>query len=329
MESALGDDDVGMSCALGRSLTGAIAGIGREGHRMDRTLMLTSLSAGMCAEGQAWEAELDRIRAFEAGDVAGMRDARIREKRHHDVAARRNHGAYRYLVSHYGDPALVGDDGEGCPRLRRDEDELIWLLGLNAGMLAITHSGMSEGASGVPVDIAQHVVRASRCVDEERWWGLPLALRGAIWASFPSLTPEGEDEPWIQLERAAALGHDACIRVAGATYVFTAASVGETERLHQGIRDHVVPPPEEACEAAGQFRMLDRYATLMVRHESDKLWTQAEGHRTPFGALGSLPLAEEPEDDLELWPSTPTPPVEVDAAVSPEVPDAADPAAGG
>ncbi len=45
----------------------------------------------------------------------------------------------------------------------------------------------------------------------------------------------------------------------------------------------------EATPPAKAWRLLDRYATYLIRHESDRIWTQATGHRTPEGALGTFP----------------------------------------
>ena len=38
--------------------------------------------------------------------------------------------------------------------------------------------------------------------------------------------------------------------------------------------------------------------TLLIRHASDRLWTEKTGHRTPFNGLGTLPAPpQKPEKD--------------------------------
>ncbi|MCA9712440.1 MAG: hypothetical protein KDK70_41810, partial [Myxococcales bacterium] len=54
-----------------------------------------------------------------------------------------------------------------------------------------------------------------------------------------------------------------------------------------------------ADPADSRWRMLDRYATRIVRYESDKIWTQALGHRTPFGELGSFPDSQQDQPQVE------------------------------
>jgi hypothetical protein len=41
---------------------------------------------------------------------------------------------------------------------------------------------------------------------------------------------------------------------------------------------------------------LDRMALVQARIVSDRIWTEAKGHRTPFGAFGKLPQVEKEED---------------------------------
>jgi hypothetical protein len=59
------------------------------------------------------------------------------------------------------------------------------------------------------------------------------------------------------------------------------------------IRDHAASL--EATPSHGSWRMLDAYATAMIQHQSDKIWIEAKGHRTPHGKLGELPA-----DALEM-----------------------------
>jgi hypothetical protein len=107
-----------------------------------------------------------------------------------------------------------------------------------------------------------------------------------VWTSVPGTAPAGAD-PWQAFREAAHAGDAAGVRLASALRAQRAAAVGRLDELQAAIRAHAESLRRHA--SAPRWRLLDQLATRLILHESDRLWTQAEGHRTPYGELGSLP----------------------------------------
>lgn len=284
--------DVGVGCASGEALGSMIAAYGSYSPKAHRASVMTHLSAGMCMDAKVWEAELAGRRALRNGDAEGARDAKAIEQRFHVVAAERYLAAHMALLEAYGVP----EPGEECPtkKLKKPEDQLTYLLGLSAGVLAVLHDGGAEGRVGVPLSIPAGVVRGAACVDNDTWWGAPKAMQAAIWALMPNAP--GAEDPWATFADSFAKGQAAGVRLPGAFWVQTAASIGRTDIVREGIRAHAA-----AIKVDGDptWRMLDVYGTRIVRQESDKIWTGLAGYRTPFGELGTFP-DDVVEDSVEL-----------------------------
>ena len=124
-----------------------------------------------------------------------------------------------------------------------------------------------------------------------------MALQAAVWASVPGAAPEGTD-PKAVLAASAAKGDAAQVRLARAFQVQTLATLGDTAGLRAAITAHA------AAEAADRRDrdprgLLNSYATLLIQHESDRLWMAEAGHRTPAGGLGTFPVDPAAALDLE------------------------------
>lgn len=293
LPAMMASDDMDMACGTGISFASFLMSFGRVTDEPRRAGLVTMLSAGFCAEAEAWEAELAQLRALRAGQAAQAQDARILEKRKHYLAAQRFQTAFNLLQGAFGE---VGTEA-GCPEVE-PEEEILFLLGLAAGANAVIHDRSAEGAAQVPMDIPVAVARASECLDSQRWWGVPEGLRGAVWASVPGSAPEGAD-PWAVLQSAARAGEQAGVRLARALQVQALSAAGRAEELRQAVAAH--GESIKTSPANPQWRLLDQMGTAMIQHESDKLWTQATGHRTPLGALGTFYQAQAaPELDDSL-----------------------------
>jgi hypothetical protein len=279
--------DVDMACGTGVSMGSFLMSFGRVTDPPDRGALVTLMAAGMCAEMASWEAELAQLRAVRENRAGDAQDARIREQRAHELAADRYQQAYARLTRVFGEP------GGACPKLE-GSDPLFYLLGLSSGLLAVLHDRAAGGALGVPLDLPRKVAQSAACLDDNQFWGAPRALQAAVWASVPGTVPEKTD-PFAVLRDAARRGQERGVRLAGAFLVQTAAAAGRTEDLRRAIKDHAESLRQKP--AADDWRMLDRYATLLIRHESDKLWSQARGHRTPSGGLGTF--AEDEKQDAK------------------------------
>jgi hypothetical protein len=275
----MASDDVGMACHTGESLGSFLMSFERVGATPDRAALVSLVGAAMCAEAQAWEAELHRLRAAREGRAADAQDALSEEKRLHYVAAVRFYGAYLKLNG------IAGHVPAGaCPTLAAN-DELFYLLGLSAGVLAVLHDKAADGAAGVPTDIPASVLRSSSCLPDDRWWGVPSALRAAIWVAAPPLKPAGED-PWTSLTQSVARGEATHVRLASAFQVQAAVSAGRADDARKAIAAFAAAL--QSAPSDPKWKLLDAYAASIVLHESDKLWIEDTGHRTPFGQLGTF-----------------------------------------
>lgn len=305
--------DLSMACAAGESLSPVLLAFGHKKAKKEprKAAALTLISAGICSELAAWDAELDGAQAryvlSRGGDPrqwgAVSSDALVREQRHHQVAAMRNAMAFERTVAVFDAPTQTRD----CPDRLKPREELLYLLGLTAGLLAVIHDARAERTLGVSNAIPQHVARGAVCLDDARWWGVPGALRAAVWASVPGAGPQGAD-PWADLERAAKQGEAQGMWLARALQVQTAASAGKDELVRAAITAHGAALGG-ASEPA--YALLNSYGSAMIQQFSDRLWIGEVGHRTPLGSLGTFPkgAADDGLDSvLEGLPADAAPP---------------------
>lgn len=303
----MANPDVGLGCATGAAMAPVLSALGKDGNRPDKSLVLTYMSAAMCAEPLAWDTELRRMQAVRELRGGAVTDLLEVERRHHSIAASRYLAAWTHLERAYG-PL-----GEACPVLdNRKNDHLLFLLGLSSGLLAVVHDQAGGTQVGVPLDISRKVERAAGCLDNQTWWGVPRAMQAAVWASVPGAAPEGKD-PIATLAESAAIGDAAGVFLARAFQAQTLATVGKLDDLAAAVTAH-----SESTSKPGvskDYRLLNSYAGQLIRHESDKVWMGAAGHRTPSAQYGTFPpkpgAADEPDgfDDLldSLIPLDPAP----------------------
>jgi hypothetical protein len=289
-------DDLGKACALGSSLSHALAALGTERRPPRMALIIAETTAGLCGELDSMEAELASVRARRNWRALGehrvpeMRDARLLEMRLHADAAKRYYRAWGHMVEAFGP-----FDGE-CARIR-ERDEITYLLGMVAGLRALLHDKAGGSTVGVPADVLGEVSRGARCLDNEEWWHAPGALEAAAWAVVPGSGPEGVD-PWATMRAEAEAGDDSGIRVAWALYVLVAGNAGRRDDVEVGITGHAASLA--STPADGDWLLLDEYALRVTGHESDLIWTEERGHRTEtFGELPAAPTSAPlaPADD--------------------------------
>lgn len=296
--------DVGLGCATGAAMAPVLGALGKEAREgPNKSLVLTYMSAAMCTEPLAWDTELKRMQAARNGNSEVATDLLEIERRQHAEAAARYRAAWEHLN------LAFGPVGEGCPSLdSKRNDDLLFLLGLSSGLLAVVHDQAGGMRVGVPLDLTLKVQKAAACLDNETWWGVPSGLNAAVAALVPGQA-EGVD-PMAALAAAAEQGDKAGIRLARAFQVQTLATVGDTEGLKAAIAAHAAV--EGAPGSSPDFRLLNNFATQLIRHESDKLWMNEVGHRTPgaqFGTFPAPPVEIEGLDSLldSFLPPTETP----------------------
>lgn len=287
----LASPDPAMTCQIAEATGNLLLSYHRVTDAPHKGYVSTLASAGICEEARIYEAELRGLRALKRGDSAEAQDARFAEQRHHAVAARRFYRAWQHMHMLFKEKGA-----DGCPAFEEDEehsDEVAWLVGHVAAVQAVQHDRAAKGEVGVPTDLPQQVARSVRCLDNEKWWGAPAALQAAIWTSVPGSGPAGVD-PWAQLTQATEIAKKSGIRVAFAIAAQAAEGSGREDEMRKQIKAFLaagaVAPPKK-------WQMFDLQAQANVRHQSDRAWTKALGHRTPTGELGSFPgeAAAEPE----------------------------------
>ena len=276
----MADGDVASACAVGESLGPMIQSFAGDSRKAARASVLSAVSAAMCMEDPIREADLASLREMRAGRYSEAEDHNQRIKRMHTVAAGRYLDVWDRLAATYGIP----EPGAACPKFKNDTDALTYVMGLSAGLLAVVHD--AQGGGGVvPMDIPAGVVRGSTCVDDAQWWGAGAAMRAAVFVVQPG-HPEAND-PWATFASAVASGEAAGVRLTRAFQVQGAASLGDVDRIKAFIREDAAH--RAAHPANERWAMLDTYALHITMHESDRLWTQLNGYRTPAGAYGTFP----------------------------------------
>jgi len=273
-------DDLAMGCAMSEATAPLLMSFGRVTSEPDQLAVMLYLSAGGCADEQAREHELAALAAMHAMNGNAAQDAMIRQKRAHALAAERYFKGWQHHNAHYGNPA----DGE-CPDFDDDMDEFIYMAGLLSGLQALNAQIQSTSSIGVPANIGSIVARATSCLENDKWWGAPMALRATVWAMIPGAQPEGEDA-FERLEIADAQGEAAGVRLPHVFHAIAALNKGDEAMVREVIRDHA--ESIEQTPANEEWRFVDAMATNMIVAVSDRLWVENTGHRTPLGQLGTF-----------------------------------------
>jgi len=284
--------DLRMACSNGESTGNMLMAYGRVTDQPHKAGVSAHGAAGMCAELEAFEAELEYTRHLYAKRGSEAQDARIRQQRAHTLAATRHYRAYQHLVAAYGTPG-----GETCPEIPEGE-ELLYLIGLSSGVQAFINDRVGGGLVGVPIAVPGEVLRGSLCVDNDTFWGMPSAMRAAVWSSLPGGSPAGEDH-WEILNKAQSLGDEKGVRIARAIAIQAADGAGREDLVRAFVQDHA--KSEEAFKPNPKGSLLDSFAKAIIQHFSDIRWIQAMGHRTPNGQLGVFwdENEEEASEDMD------------------------------
>ena len=226
--------------------------------------------------------------------IAASNDAAYRAERAFALAATRYDRAYQHWALRYGDV-------EDCSKLR-DEDQQVYLLGLLSGALSLVADASAKGAAGIPQNRLLDVARATECLDDERFFHIPTAVRGAAWATIPGTAPEGVD-PWAVLtiaEKGDALGQS----IPRSLLVFTSSNAGKEDAFTAAIEgfSELQPftpkgatPDGSGATPRTEWALMDAYGWALSLYEADLVWIREEGHRAP--SLGELPTTAEAGDD--------------------------------
>ncbi len=282
----LADDDVEMVCSSGESTTPLILAAGGLGADTDQLATVLYLTAALCAEQRSIENELRYMRAARSNQVEEAQDARISQKRFAELAARRQYKSY-LRFEHYYENKFDLKVGDKCPKFKKDFDEMVYMLGLVGGVQAIANDINSQNAVGVPKDIGAKVERAMACLDNDKWWGVPLATRAAVW----NLLPGGGDgkDPWEALKQSLRIGERKGVRLSHALYTMSAFAKADEEKMRDAFRSYAATEAEGSTfKVNPDFKTFDSMGRLVVQNVSDRYWTEKTGTRTPAGSIGKF-----------------------------------------
>lgn len=283
--------DPEMACALGEGIDPLLYSFSRVTEAPDSTGSLLMLLAANCSEYKAWEAELEYLREDYAGNVPAAKDARERAKRLNAETAKRRYIAFQRAMAAYEfDPAAEPLE---CPFLFEPQDELTFLLGLLTGMQAIVNDANSGAMAGVPRNIAPQAERAATCLDNEKWGGLPNAIRSLVWLLLPDTRPALSPDPWEVLENSSELSVKSGFRASMALEAVAAETFGRPDVLADVIARFA--EAENTIVVWDDYRLVDEVARGVLQFSSDKHWTANYGYRTPrrhFGKMSPESTAE-------------------------------------
>lgn len=274
-------DDVQMSCVSGESQTPLIKGLTGHGADGDQLFVLLYASAGICSEQRAFEHEMRYLRSSRANLIDDAQDARVMQKREAETAARRQMQGYKHLESYYEGKkkALIGSK---CPKFKRDFDEFVYMMGLIEGMQAMVNDIAAQQAVGVPKDIAAKVERAMQCLDNNKWWGTPMATRAVIWTLLPG-AGEGKGDPWEVIKQNMRVADRTGVRLPYALYAMAAQAKGDEALIRDALKAYGAT---QDAALDPNYRMVDALAGMIMYNVSDRYWTEKTGSRTPPGSMG-------------------------------------------
>ncbi len=286
-------DDTQMACESGTALTPLIMGTSNLGADPTKMAVLLYASAGLCAEKQSLDEELRYMRSAREGKVESAQDARLAQKRWADIAGRRQYAAYQMFANKWEHDYKI-KLGDQCPSMKTDFDQTIYLLGLVTGLQAVTSDINAGGTINVPKDIAAVVERSMKCLNNEKFWGTPLAVRAAIWTLLPGAS-DGKPDPFQTLKDSTRLGEKSGVRLPHAIYAMAAQATGKDELIRDALRTYG-KSIENNMPVNAKYRLFDAMGGEMVRGISDRYWTDKTGTRTPENGLVQF-WDEKPADD--------------------------------
>ncbi len=272
--------DLAMGCAMSEATAPLLMSFGRVTDEPDQLAVMLYLSAGGCAEDQGREHELAALAAMYERKGNAAEDAMIRQKRAYTLASKRYFKAWQHHNTYYGEPGT----GE-CPDFDDDLDEFIYLAGLLSGLQALNAEIQSTSSIGVPKNIGSIVARASSCLENDKWWGAPMALKATVWAMIPGAQPEGEDA-FERLAIADRKGEEAGVRLSHVFHAISATNKGDEAMVKSVVGRHAESLKEQPANEEWAF--VDAMATNIIVSISDRLWVENTGHRTPLGQLGTF-----------------------------------------
>lgn len=283
---ALGSGDLNKSaCGTGLGLAQLSGSFSRVINRPARLLVMVNTTAAYCSEAQAQQYHLLVKRNLHNNHTDVAKDNRIEAQRWERTTALRRYQVFKDTETAYG---KVGD-GQ-CPDLSNEMgtnlDQLTFMTGVLTGVQGLLNDIQANSSVGIPQDIAARAGRASECLDNRQWWGVPHAMQAVVWLSVPGNAPDGA-QPWQQLKDSAALGQSQGIALSPMLYAIAAYGQSDEDREKEAIKQ--VADTYNSQNTPGEYLLLNQIAYREAQYLSDQIWMEATGHRTPLMALGTFP----------------------------------------
>jgi len=276
----MASNDTDVMCAMGEGMAAMTFPMGPN---IDPMIPMVTLASGMCADEKAKESELRFLRAMIKNDVATAQDARTMQKRWTKLAAERQYFGYQAAVRYFGEPG-----SDECPDFSDRNEEMSYLFGMFGGLQAVQMDLSVNGAGGVPLDVMPKALEGLKCVDSDKFWGIPNAVAAVVEISKARLD-EDKSAQQLGIDRlnlAARVGEKEGVRMVHLIEATLYMSQGNESAVKDVIRKHVEMKQE--FPANPDLNLLDEMATRGLRLISDKLWTASTGQRTPFGKFGTF-----------------------------------------
>lgn len=271
-------NDVDMVCNSSTALIPLIMSMQAMKADPARLAVLLYSSSGVCAESKAVNAELRYMRAAKAGQTSEALDAKNEQKRWSAIAARRQYQGYQLFEQHWK-TKFHNTLGESCPKMKKDIEQTVYLLGLLSGLQAMTNDINSGGQVHVPKNIAAVVERSMACLDNNKYWGVPNATRGLIWTLLPG-AGEGKPDPFLTIKQGMKVGEKQGMRLPHALYAIAAQANGSDTLIRDSLRSFATTRTAGNVDNV-PYMLIDRIASEMVQNIADRYWTEHTGSRAP------------------------------------------------
>lgn len=276
----MASEDTDIMCAMGEGMAAMTFPMGPN---IDPMIPMVTLASGMCADEKAKMEELRFLRAMNKDDMVTAQDARTMQKRWTTLAAQRQYFGYQAALRYFGEP-----DSENCPDFKDKHEEMAYLFGMFGGLQAVQMDLSVSGAAGVPLDVMPQALEGLKCVDSDKFWGIPNAVMAVVDISKARLD---SDESAVQLgmdrlDMASRKGEEEGVRMVDLIEATMYMTQGDDKGAKEVIREHAIKKKEHPANP--ELNLLDEMATRGLMMISDKLWTASTGQRTPFGKFGTF-----------------------------------------
>jgi hypothetical protein len=291
--------DINQACLMASSMTPVLFSFERVGTKLSDSRILMSMLSGHCASQQAWDAQLAYTAAIKQQQQSIAQDARIVEKRALILAAQRywsgyqgkraafaqsNEGGSAYKNVGYKSEKIVDkNQNKHCPQKMDASAQMLWLVGMLDGLLAVMSDSLAERAANIPLSAIGEIAEDAQCLQDERSWGMASAVPAMV-AALKS----GDATPYLPaLRKASQLGFNQGVRLAAVLEANIYVAQGNDVALKDAIRRYV-GDVKQPFKVNADYALFDAAATEHVQAMSDQLWMRATGHRTPVGLLGKF-----------------------------------------